>query len=263
MNQINEININYDEIYDRNIQIINEDYFEKVINQYIVDHLFHEHIDDDPDEIEGGPKTIFHLACINNSIRTIKLILNDPKFNVILNAADDSNFTGFMMACFYNNIEIVMLLLHDSRIDVNIFAFQATPLVLACNCNNLEMVKLLLGTERINSNNNVDNNGWSIFHHICMNCSSINRIQILKLLLDDKRLTNYNCQDRLNKMTPLHMICMFKNGDDNDINIIKILLGDERILPSLKIVSNYGTPLEIVEKQNHNSELVKLLKYYS
>lgn len=94
--------------------------------------------------------TSFALACSNNILDIVNLLLNTPCFNS-LNTKDSDGNTPFFIACKNNYYSIVDLIMNadgfHSLNEKNNCG--ESPISIACSKNNYNIVKLLLAQKNI------------------------------------------------------------------------------------------------------------------
>ena len=59
-----------------------------------------------PNLQDNDGSTPFYLACINNSVESVKLLLNDERVDI--NLKDNSGHTGLMLAAYWGHIAIIL-----------------------------------------------------------------------------------------------------------------------------------------------------------
>jgi ankyrin repeat protein len=95
-----------------------------------------------------GEWTPLHIACINDRVKVVKLLLNHPDIDI--NAKNRYEQTPLHIACRDGYVEVVKVLLNHPDIDVNaIDEDEWTPLHDACVRGRIEVVKLLLNHPKI------------------------------------------------------------------------------------------------------------------
>lgn len=96
-------------------------------------------------------ETLLTIACRNNFIDMVKLLLEYPKLDV---NKSNNRYTPLYYVCIINSFEIAKLLINDDRIDVNKLDeyWHETPLHGACYGNHLNITKLLLEHPNIDVN---------------------------------------------------------------------------------------------------------------
>ena len=122
-----------------------------------------------PISVRGGIKT-FKLVYVTEDL------FEDANHNEI--------FESIIVACRFNQNEIVKILLKDKRLTS--ILFNSKPITIAIKNNNLELVKILLNEKNIASY--IFETKKIYFHSIKLACT-LQRIEILKLFLKDKRIT--------------------------------------------------------------------------
>ena len=152
--------------------------------------------DDDTDSQSDPDFILFHTACTDGDIQTVRKYLdeNDITFDfnqLYSDGGDDCNDeTALYNACQNEHITVVKMLLEDDRIDVNKVDYHGqTALHSACMSNCIDIIKFLMDDSRvdINKKDNVDN---TVFHFSCTG----GRTDIIQLFIDDERalLTDFD-----------------------------------------------------------------------
>lgn len=180
------------------------------------------------------------LAIKNDQNDIVKILMEDERIDVNQSAIFDS-------ACEYGNLEIVKMCLEDSRIDVNFKSDDSTGFTIACSNGNIEVVKLLLEDERIDPNISDGSNQTGFW---CACCNESDNIDTVKILLQDPRIDiNKVCGGYCHRSTAFYNAC-----ERGDLDVIKLLVGDDRLDPHIKGTTIYDTeetPLYIACKNNH------------
>lgn len=225
------------------------------------------------EESEGIKQTsleIFRNACKNGEIDVVKRFLEDDDLDFDLNgtAIDPDRtigYTGFNLACKYNKVDVVRLLLDDPRIDVNkVSEGLESPFYHACSKGHYEIVKLLVEDMKVDINK-PDNWGDTPFLRACMDLPT--NIEVIQLLIDDNRIdinresntgrTSFSstCENgnlivaKMFLENPRFIFDSFQNNvqlinacEDNNFELIKLLLNDDRFDPNYTPKPPQGMP---------------------
>lgn len=146
---------------------------------------------------------IFYNCCMRNHFKTVKFILqNTDSLTIDLNKKWTSDKTGLYMACSNNSMDVVKLLLEDDRIDLNASEYDDTMnngsgytlLYKACYDKNDVLVSFLLKDGRIDPNKG-DDRGMTPLHLAYL----FNHYSIIQLLIADERV-DQNKKDKHGKI---------------------------------------------------------------
>lgn len=225
-------------------------------------------------------RTPLHLACWNNHVDIVKLLL--PLVDVLINVKDSDNNTPLHLACMRYHHDVVKLLLTHRNIQVNVqnkcgdtplhSACQShhgldvielllarseiqvnlqnehgdTPLHLACWRNHLDIVRLLVSQSAVQAHIH-DGDGQTPLHLVCWR----NRLDVLKVLLTRSDFqVNHPNRDGV---TPLELACL-----RNNLDALKLLLSHSNIQVNLPN-GDGDTPLHLSCQKNHLDVVKQLL----
>jgi len=189
--------------------------------------------------------TPLYLACVNNDVSIVKLLLCNPDINVNVdvnvdvnvnvNAVDlDTGNTSLHIAVEKHNVNIVKLLIQQPHVNVNIQNNKGcTPLHLACRYGNIDIVNVLLGFNGINVNIKTDG-GYTPLSNACIG----RYIEVIDALLHYDNL-NINCD------APLPLIL---SSLDSNTDVIKMLLCHPNIDVHKKNNKNFTALMAMCER---------------
>lgn len=170
--------------------------------------------------------SILNVAICKDDIRTVKLLINNPRFKLINLKPHMPIINAFNRA----NLEIIKLILSDKNLDINVFNEEGySPILLSVRLGykKYEIFKIILENESLKTINNTENKlGCNVLHWSVKN----NYLISVKLLLKHKQ-TNINC------LTILH----------DNISSLHIAIQEENII-MIKLLIEYGANINITDK---------------
>lgn len=184
--------------------------------------------EEDLNQQDKTGKTLLHLACMNNLIDCVRLLLDDDRVNP--NISDIYKMTPFHYATgFDNSFDIFMLFIECARVSIMERTNEGqTAFLLATNEWNIttaKMINVLLDDPR-NDPNATDNHGYTCFHNICHRSDMVEKDIFLKFL--DNPKIDIQTKNKLGD-TPFMSACACGNSE-----VVKLLLDDPRIDPNIR-----------------------------
>ena len=207
--------------------------------------------------IEWSDMTPFVLACFQNHIEVIKLLLKYPKL-IDYNYWEEmepngcGTNSGFNIACRDNYIEIVQILL-ESQYDINYNTLTfsgCNGFSLACYNNNEDIVKLLLNTDKIIDYNQIIDDDVIIETAFIIACKE-GHYNIIKLLIESDKYIDFNFQDN-DGNTGFIYACKEKNT-----KMVELLLNTRKPI-NINIKNNKNESCFDIAIQDINMEILEL-----
>jgi len=170
-------------------------------------------------------KSAFYIACENNRLSLVKLMLTYEDIDV--NQADMS-WSPLIYAVQVGNLEMVQLLLQDPRVDVNQKDLKsASAFYIACRNGELEIVKLMTKRKDVRINETIIENGWTPLMIAC----ELGHHDIVNVLLELESIQ----LNLINKHGETALFIACRNGHSE---IVKLMLEQDSL--DVNICNNYG-----------------------